>query len=246
MPFYPALLGRIREASRARLGYDQGQRLTFLDLPNGRILAGAETDCSALTAGCIRLAGYPLDMTVPIWTGNIRQRLTKIGWRATQCTGWSDAAIKAKLHAGVVLLADEGHVVIVHPDGGLLSANIDERGRIAGGQAGDQTGSEVNVRPFWRYRGNSWDWIITPPDLGATAPKKPATVVSKLTQAQVKALQSGLNRNFPAYSKLVVDGIWGVRTQAALKEFQRRSGLVPDGIVGKLTIAALAKSGVRL
>ncbi|AGA70773.1 putative glycosyl hydrolase [Desulfitobacterium dichloroeliminans LMG P-21439] len=40
-----------------------------------------------------------------------------------------------------------------------------------------------------------------------------------------------------------VDGIFGVRTEAAVKQFQRDRGLVPDGIVGPLTYNALFQPG---
>ena len=39
------------------------------------------------------------------------------------------------------------------------------------------------------------------------------------------------------------DGIFGPRTEAAVKAFQRRRGLTPDGIVGPLTWTALGKGG---
>ena len=48
-----------------------------------------------------------------------------------------------------------------------------------------------------------------------------------------------LNRiaqNYPAIPKLaVVDGIYGSRTEAAVRKFQEIFGLEPDGIVGKAT-----------
>jgi peptidoglycan hydrolase-like protein with peptidoglycan-binding domain len=36
-----------------------------------------------------------------------------------------------------------------------------------------------------------------------------------------------------------VDGDFGAKTEAAVKEFQRNRGLDPDGVVGKQTWAAL-------
>lgn len=52
---------------------------------------------------------------------------------------------------------------------------------------------------------------------------------------EVTRLQSFLNRVYPAYSKLVVDGDFGPATEAVVKEFQRRTRIAADGIVGPIT-----------
>jgi hypothetical protein len=57
----------------------------------------------------------------------------------------------------------------------------------------------------------------------------------------VRALQGGLNRAFPAYSDLQVDGVYGPGTAAVIREFQERAGLKADGVVGPATRAALAR-----
>lgn len=38
---------------------------------------------------------------------------------------------------------------------------------------------------------------------------------------------------------LVIDGVFGPKTEAAVKEFQQGAGLIVDGVVGPLTWAAL-------
>jgi len=55
----------------------------------------------------------------------------------------------------------------------------------------------------------------------------------------VSDLQRILNTRFPLYSKLNVDGIFGERTGAVIREFQKRSKLEVDGIVGRKTLKAL-------
>lgn len=63
---------------------------------------------------------------------------------------------------------------------------------------------------------------------------------------RVRTLQAGLNHIFPKYSKLKLDGDFGPKTEAVIKEFQRRAGgLAVDGIVGPKTTAALNSYGVR-
>ena len=61
----------------------------------------------------------------------------------------------------------------------------------------------------------------------------------------VVVIQVALNRisqNYPAIPKLAsVDGIFGSRTEASVREFQRIFGLQPDGIVGKATWYALVR-----
>jgi peptidoglycan hydrolase-like protein with peptidoglycan-binding domain len=53
----------------------------------------------------------------------------------------------------------------------------------------------------------------------------------------VADLQTALNKHG---GKVVVDGIFGPLTEAAVKIFQKVRGLVPDGIVGPVTWSKLS------
>lgn len=57
--------------------------------------------------------------------------------------------------------------------------------------------------------------------------------------AEVEALQKKLNKSYPLYSKLKVDGIFGDETEKVVREFQKRAGLKVDGVVGPATKKAL-------
>ena len=87
----------------------------------------------------------------------------------------------------------------------------------------------VNDAPI---RGITSSYPGTPLRLGSSGPN-------------VVIVQVELNRiaqNYPAIPKLaVVDGIYGSRTEAAVRRFQEIFGLTPDGIVGKATWYALVR-----
>ena len=55
----------------------------------------------------------------------------------------------------------------------------------------------------------------------------------------VAAVQSQLNALLMPSPKLVADGVFGMKTSQAVKQFQQRRGLTADGIVGPKTAVAL-------
>lgn len=81
-------------------------------------------------------------------------------------------------------------------------------------------------------RGNTASYPGTPLRVGSTGPN-------------VVVLQVSLNRiaqNYPAIPKIpAVDGIFGSRTEASVRAFQRIFGLTPDGIVGPATWYAIVR-----
>lgn len=79
---------------------------------------------------------------------------------------------------------------------------------------------------------------------GSTTPTAPSVPSSTLlrngsTGDAVKALQARLNRDYPLYSHLAVDGVFGPATEAVVREFQKRARLAVDGIAGPMTLGRL-------
>jgi hypothetical protein len=94
---------------------------------------------------------------------------------------------------------------------------------------------------------NDWFYLpgpITDEDGTPGSPLTPypsAVVFLRLgsTGNKVRVLQNRLNRDYPLYANLVVDGQFGPQTEMVVMEFQRRSGLVVDGIAGPATLTLL-------
>lgn len=86
---------------------------------------------------------------------------------------------------------------------------------------------------------------VTAPAVAPAAPEAAApSVVLNTTEklrwgsrgGNVADLQSGLNQNG---ARIAEDGVFGARTHAAVKDFQRSNGLQVDGVVGPETRSAL-------
>lgn len=73
--------------------------------------------------------------------------------------------------------------------------------------------------------------------LPGTAAARAAHIVKGDTTANIKAVQTRLVEL--GYYTYKIDGLWGWRTTAAVKQFQRDYGLTQDGIVGSWTEKSL-------
>lgn len=100
-----------------------------------------------------------------------------------------------------------------------------------------------NRREFWHYqfvpKGLSWDAAML--QLRGKSREQSQTVLGLNDRGEaVKELQRQLNRKglLPAKE---IDGVFGIKTLAAVKEFQKRSGLIADGIFGEKTRELLGK-----
>lgn len=124
------------------------------------------------------------------------------------------------------------------------------------GDRGNSTENHFDHVHVWfypgAYRAPSLVKPVVKPKPRPKPTTKPVVKVRVLRRgsegADVKRLQSELNRVFPGYPgpKLVVDGDFGKNTEDDVQEFQRRAGLNPDGVVGPKTRAKLKSMGVRL
>lgn len=87
-----------------------------------------------------------------------------------------------------------------------------------------------------------WVCIVAMVALAPTAQEADAAVLKQgSTGSLVRTVQTKL-KNWGYYTG-TVDGVYGAKTVAAVKYFQRKNGLTQDGIVGKATAA---KMGISL
>jgi len=118
--------------------------------------------------------------------------------------------------------------------------------------SGKNCPAQIRARGEWnKVKGAAPAPKPTPTPKPTPKPSPPKTkVIPTLARGSkgpaVGQLQAGLNRVFPAYSKLAVDNSFGPATDRVVREFQRRAGLAVDGRVGPATQAALRGYGIVL
>ncbi len=176
------------------LGYDQYNRE---DIRNG-----GECDCSSLVIWALKQAGF--DTGSASYTGNMSSNLTARGWKRIP-------ADLSQAKPGDILLNDNYHTAAVISGSGwnakIAQASIDERGRATGGQSGDQSGNETNVKNIYTY-GRGWDCIL------------------RWTGGTTSGASGSGNKNTKI--QLDVDGMGG---PATVRAWQQSLGTVVDGII---------------
>lgn len=226
----------VQIANDDRHGYSQANRYGTLE--------GGDFDCSSLVIYCYDRAFMefgiaPIPKTAGAsYTGNMLAGFTRCGFKSFRDDHGSG------LQVGDVLLNEARHTAIVCSLNPVKVVNA--RGDIDG-VAGDSTGTEIRIQPYWSF---PWDWVLrykgTPSNtVGQQMAEKIVenrywpTLKLYSKGEWVVVLQALLNAKNNA--KLDVDGEFGVFTYSAVNKFQNKCGLERDGIVGAKTWGALKK-----
>jgi murein L,D-transpeptidase YcbB/YkuD len=91
--------------------------------------------------------------------------------------------------------------------------------------------SALAVAPFAASAANAPATTTAAPPAKAASPHNHA-----MSRQRVEAIQQALNTNG---EHVTVDGVWGSKTAAAVKDFQQKHGLQPTGHVNRATMEQL-------
>lgn len=122
----------------ANMGYSWSDRWNF----NPK---AGNCDCSSLVIHCLREAGF--DTGTAVNTANLSENLTSRGWKRLPVDGHPKA--------GDILLNDLDHVAVYLGGGQLAQASNSEHNSRYG-TAGDQTGLETNISPYYNFPWNCY------------------------------------------------------------------------------------------
>ena len=235
----------VQIANDDRHGYSQANRYGTLE--------SGDFDCSSLVIYCYHRAFLEAGISPTpqnagaSYTGNMLAGFTRCGFKSSRDDHGSG------LQVGDVLLNEQKHTAIVCSLNPVKVVNA--RGDIDG-VAGDSTGTEIRIQPYWSY---PWDWVLRyePKDTTvADSATESSTVGQQMADKiianrwwptiklyskgeWVKVLQTLLNAKNSAGLK--VDGEFGVFTYSAVNKYQTAHGLERDGIVGEKTWGELKK-----
>ena len=112
-------------------------------------------DCSSFIITAWQQACVPVKVNGASYTGNMRAAFLIAGFK--DVTPSINLATGAGLIRGDVLLNYVNHTAMYIGDGKVVHA----RGSDGHPEAGDQTGNEIRIQPYWNY---PWDCVLRYPD----------------------------------------------------------------------------------
>lgn len=201
--------------------------------------SGGNCDCSSLVIHCLKEAGF--DTGTATYTGNLSDNLTRRGWKRLP--------VNSSPQPGDILLNDVHHVAVYLGGGKLAQASISERGT-AYGRAGDQTGRETNIRPYYNYPWNCYlrygggssasaGAIAVDGNVGPATVRRWQQVMGTAVDGIISGQQVPDGRTYarPAIDSSVVR--YGAGGSDLVRAVQRRLGCGVDGLLGPATIRAI-------
>ena len=197
-------------------------------------------DCSSALITAWELAGVPVKSRGASYTGNMYRVFLNCGFEdVSACIDFESGA---GLCRGDVLLNHVNHTALYVGEGKTAEANINELGKVTGGEAGDQTGREILVRG---YRNFPWDCVLryTGDGVGQVDMaeiKLPYLRRGSISEA-VRSMQLLLEGRGFSVGDAGADGDFGSATAAGVVKFQKAKDLSADGICGPDTWSRLLK-----
>ncbi len=195
-------------------------------------------DCSSLVIWLWQTCGVPVKDAGATYTGNMVQAFLNCGFRVV------NPAIE-ELEAGDVLVNIVHHAAQYIGNGQIVQATIAENGTIHG-EPGDQTEKEIGIYKYYDY---PWDYVLRL-DSDSPVPSIPdenisytdadcvATQMPIIQRGQygpaVAAMQGGLKYH-GFFKQVDISGVFDIKTETALLNFQLRHKIEIDGICGPIS-----------
>lgn len=210
-------------ANNNKIGYNQGQRLTFwyalknANYDPAKITVSCDSDCSAGVSAIVKAVGFIVgnsnlkNVAINNWTGSMRTNFKAAGFEVLRDSKYLTS--DAYLIPGDILLNEQHHTCI----------NLDYGNKVTAPKPVKENKPQNSVLK----------------EYGGIYPSVLPNLKKGSKGTQVKRLQEYLNW-FGNYG-LVVDGDFGNKTDKAVRDFQKRTGLTVDGIFGNKSLK-MAKS----
>ncbi len=207
-------------------GYDQAKRW------------GPDYDCSSLVISAWESVGVPVKAKGATYAGNMRAAFLACGFE--DVTARVDRGTGNGLLPGDVLLNYQAHTAMVTQAGQIVAATINEYGKTAGGQTGDQTGREIRVQPYYNY---PWNAVLRYREADEAPEKRELLKLPTISRGSsgwyVASCQGVLIAHGYSCGPDGPDGDYGYNTRNAVCRFQTARGLTVDGVIGPETGTAL-------